>query len=112
MNPLCVVLSTTNSMTSANDIASALVDRQLAACVQIVPGIRSVYRWEGNVVSDEEIQLIIKTTSTVLDEAYRIVCEMHPYDLPEWVVLDSAKASQDYLTWANKATTRSNEDNH
>ena len=106
MNSLCVVLTTTNSVASANTIASALLERKLAACVQIFPGITSLYRWEGKIASDQEIQLIIKSTSPVIDEAYEVVNGLHPYDVPEWVVLNSVVASEDYLRWAQQVTNQ------
>lgn len=106
MKSLCVVLTTTNSVASANTIASALLERKLAACVQILPGITSLYRWEGKIASDQEIQLIIKSTSPVIDEAYEVVKRLHPYDVPEWVVLNSVVASEDYLRWAQQVTNQ------
>ena len=106
MNPLCIVLTTTHSTTSANEIAEALLERHLAACVQIVPGIRSLYRWEGKVVSDEEVQLIIKSTPQVIDEAYNVVSAIHPYEIPQWVVLNSVQASENYLHWVQQVIIR------
>lgn len=94
-----VVLTTIGDEQKASDLASALVERRLAACVNIVGPIRSVYRWKGNVERETEFLLIIKTTS---DQAARLEAafkELHPYELPERVELAVEGGSEDYLAW-------------
>jgi periplasmic divalent cation tolerance protein len=94
-----VVLTTIGDEQKASDLATALVERRLAACVNIVGPIRSVYRWKGNVERETEFLLIIKTTS---DQAARLEMafkELHPYELPERVEVAVEGGSEDYLAW-------------
>lgn len=95
---ISVVLCTAPNEAVAKSIAHALITKKLAACVNIVANIQSVYEWQGKVETDTEHQLIIKTTGEALKEAYSLVCNIHPYDVPEWVVID-ASASDAYGNW-------------
>jgi periplasmic divalent cation tolerance protein len=83
----------------ASALAKLLVDRELAACVQVLPGIQSVYRWKGEVCIDEEALLIIKTTSNLKEEIRKTIEENHPYEVPEFVVLEAADVSERYGAW-------------
>lgn len=94
-----IVLSTAPDRTVAETIAAGLIDRRLAACVQLVPGLTSFYRWEGKVNQDSEVQLIIKTRSSNLAATKDFVTANHPYDVPEFVVIDIAGGSSEYLEW-------------
>jgi periplasmic divalent cation tolerance protein len=80
-------------------LAKLLVDRELAACVQILPPMQSVYRWKGEVCIDEEVLLVIKTTSNLKDEVRTAIEENHPYEVPEFVVLEARDVSERYGTW-------------
>jgi periplasmic divalent cation tolerance protein len=80
-------------------LAKVLVDRELAACVQILPPMQSVYRWKGDVCIDEEVLLIIKTTSNLKDEVRKAIEEDHPYEVPEFVVIEARDVSERYGTW-------------
>jgi len=80
-------------------LAKLLVDRELAACVQILPPMQSVYRWKGEVCIDEEVLLVIKTTSNLKDEARKAIEENHPYEVPEFVVIDASDVSEKYGAW-------------
>ena len=94
-----VVCLVTTPPDQALAIAAALVERELAACVNVVASVRSVYRWKGAVEHDEESLLVIKTTRAAvagLDAALR---ELHPYETFELVALDVAGGSPDYLDW-------------
>jgi periplasmic divalent cation tolerance protein len=83
----------------AAGIAEALVEGRFAACVNIVPGVRSVYRWQGAVQRDDEALLVIKTAADRFEELKRAVLEMHPYELPEVIALPVAHGHVPYLEW-------------
>jgi periplasmic divalent cation tolerance protein len=89
----------------ASRIAYALVDEQLAACVQALPGVTSTYRWQGEVQVDTETLLLIKTKLARIDALARRVAELHPYDTPELLVLEVVDGTPDYLAWLEAATT-------
>lgn len=84
-------------------IARVLVGESLAACVNIVPGVRSVYRWEGAIEEAEEAMLAIKTTAGRLEALDRRVRELHSYDLPEVVAVTVAGGSDAYLGWVRRS---------
>jgi periplasmic divalent cation tolerance protein len=86
------------------DIARQLVDARLAACVNVVPGVRSIYRWEGAVREDAEAVLIIKTEASRCEELASKVQALHPYDLPEVLVLAAVGGSAPYLAWVEAET--------
>ena len=94
-----VVLTTAGSQDEARKIASALVDRRLAACVNIIPQIESIYRWEGKVESATEWLLIIKTDVAVFDRLREAIKEIHSYEVPECIMLEIADGSVPYLAW-------------
>lgn len=99
METYLIALVTVPSMDVGREVARALVDRKLAACVNIVPSITSLYTWEGEVCADEEVLLIIKTTESAFDRLASAVKEIHPYDVPEVIALPLAAGSKDYLDW-------------
>jgi periplasmic divalent cation tolerance protein len=94
-----IVLSTAGSRDEARKIARALVERRLAACVNIVAPVESVYRWQGEVENAEEWLLIIKTTAQAFSKVREAICELHSYDLPECVLLSIEDGSKAYLEW-------------
>src|SRR6266498_2482939 len=94
-----VVLMTAASSNEANRIAEVLVDKRLAACVQILPEIQSVYRWKDKVERESEVLLLAKTTCARFDELDRAVREIHSYENPEIVALPITAASEPYLRW-------------
>ncbi|HEY5030700.1 MAG TPA: divalent-cation tolerance protein CutA [Candidatus Angelobacter sp.] len=94
-----IVLTTTGSQEEGRKIAQALVDRRLAACVNIVPQIESIYRWQGKIETAEEWLLVIKTQADLFERVRDAVKELHSYDLPEFVMLEVAAGSQEYLSW-------------
>jgi len=94
-----IVLTTVADEPKAMEMASALVERRLAACVNIVGPIRSVYRWKGKLERETEFLLVIKTTA---DQAARLETafeELHPYELPERIELSVEGGSEEYLAW-------------
>jgi periplasmic divalent cation tolerance protein len=99
-----IVFVTTPSIEEANRIAEALVAQRLAACVNIISAIQSIYRWEGKVTRDQESLMIIKTTEQPYAELERVVKEMHSYSTPEVVALRIERASEQYLSWLREST--------
>jgi periplasmic divalent cation tolerance protein len=106
-----LALSTCPDESTAQSIATALVTERLAACVNRVSGVRSTYIWDGRLQDDAEVLLIIKTTDIQLPKLEARLKALHPYELPEWVVLPIHGGSQAYLDWvcAAVANTESNE---
>ena len=98
MEPLLVITNCPDEE-CANAIALALVEEKLAACVNLLPRIQSVYRWQGAVESASEIPLLIKSTAANYAALEAKIRELHPYELPEIVALDVARGLPDYLNW-------------
>jgi periplasmic divalent cation tolerance protein len=102
MSEKLVVLITAGSQEEAERIARALVAEMLAACVNVIPGVTSVYRWEGQVQSDQEWLLVAKSRGDVLPDLVRRVQALHSYDLPEVIALPLVGGSDAYLRWIDK----------
>jgi periplasmic divalent cation tolerance protein len=94
-----VVLVTAGSADDAGRIARALVEERLAACANIVPGVRSIYRWEGRLVDDAEWLLVIKTERTRFAALEARVRALHTYTVPEVIALEIVEGSKPYLEW-------------
>lgn len=94
-----VVLMTAPDADVARELVRRLVDERLAACGNIVGGLLSVYRWEGEVHEDPEVLVILKTHASVLDELLRRALELHPYDVPEALALPVMEGFPPYLDW-------------
>src|SRR6478735_8210933 len=100
-----IILTTAGSQEEAGKIAHALVERKLAACVNIVPRIGSVYRWQGKVETAQEWLLLIKTQVKLYERVRDALKELHSYDLPECVMLEVSAGSSEYLNWIAENTT-------
>jgi periplasmic divalent cation tolerance protein len=100
-----VVTTTAGSKEEARKIAGLLVDARLAACVQIVPGVTSVYRWKGRVEQDREWLLIAKTTSDLVQGIEQVLADHHSYDVPELVVTPVIGGSTPYLQWLGESVS-------
>jgi len=98
-----LVLTTAGSRDEARRIAEALVDGKLAACVNIVPGAVSIYRWKGKSEEAEEWLLWIKTTAAAFDRVRDAIREMHSYELPECLCLPIEDGSAEYLRWLEES---------
>ena len=94
-----VVLCTCPDDGTARNLATEIVQSRLAACVNIVPAVRSIYWWQGKVTTDEESLLIIKTTASRYAEVESAIGQHHPYDVPEILQLPVAAGSVSYLAW-------------
>src|ERR1700730_1405996 len=99
MTDKLLVLSTAGSDSEARKIAQTLVERRLAACVNIVPRVQSVYRWEGKVGQAEEYLLLVKTVKAREEDLRAAIRELHSYDLPECIAIPIESGSADYLSW-------------
>jgi periplasmic divalent cation tolerance protein len=99
MNSPIVILSTTGSEDEASKIAEHLVSNRLAACVNIIPSITSVYRWKGEMNSDREILMIIKTDASRFEEIKTALRSMHSYETPELIAIPIQQGLQQYLDW-------------
>jgi periplasmic divalent cation tolerance protein len=104
--PLVLVLITAPDLAIAKKIAKALVAGKIAACVNIVPGLISIYTWEGEQEEDQELLLMVKTREELLEEQLiPLVQDLHPYDLPEIISLPIKGGSQSYLDWMREETS-------
>jgi periplasmic divalent cation tolerance protein len=104
MTDTLVVLVTAPSAETAAGIARALVEERLAACGNVVPGLRSLYRWEGKVHDDAEALLILKTTRSRFPALRDRVLALHPYEAPEVLALPVEEGSEKYLAWVRAET--------
>jgi periplasmic divalent cation tolerance protein len=98
-----IVLTTAGSQEEARAIAHALLERHLAACVNIVSSLESIYRWEGKVDSAQESLLIIKTTEAAFPKVRKALVELHSYDLPECIMLAIEDGGAEYLRWIGES---------
>ena len=104
MSDALVVLCTCPDAEAAGRLAGGLVEHRLAACVNVLPGIRSIYRWQGAVTEDAEELMVIKTTQDRYRALEEWLNDQHPYDVPEIVALAVDDISADYLAWMETAT--------
>jgi periplasmic divalent cation tolerance protein len=98
-NETLVVLCTLPDQEIAAGIAGTLVEEQLAACVNIIPGLTSVYRWEGAVQKDNEVLLLIKTGAAIYPQLEQRIRGLHPYELPEIIAVPIQTGQADYIQW-------------
>ncbi|HEY1307690.1 MAG TPA: divalent-cation tolerance protein CutA [Vicinamibacterales bacterium] len=100
-----IVLTTFGKDDDARAVATVLVEERLAACVNILPRITSIYAWKGSVSQDEEQQLVIKTSTNKLAALEARLRELHPYEVPEFVVIHANGGADSYLDWVRESTT-------
>lgn len=104
MEKVLVVFSTAPDRETARKIADALVEERLAACVSMLPGVFSVYRWQGQVEAAEETVLMMKTTKRAFAALSARLTELHPYEVPEVVALEAADGLPAYMRWVAEET--------
>jgi periplasmic divalent cation tolerance protein len=107
---ILVVLTTTPSVEEAERLAERIVTGKLAACVQVLPAMKSFYVWEGALQTDAEHLLLIKTLPEKYDELEKFIQSNHTYDVPEIVALPAQKVSADYFGWLNETLSEKTED--
>jgi periplasmic divalent cation tolerance protein len=94
-----IVLCTVPNEGVAETLARSLLEERLAACVNLVPGVRSIYRWQGEIEDDRELLLVIKTQADCYERLEQHIRALHPYQVCEVLALDVAAGSQPYLDW-------------
>ena len=99
MTDFQIVLSTCADREQAERIAHRLVEQHLAACVNILPGVQSIYRWQGAVESAAEVLLLIKTSSARSQDVQSTIASLHSYEVPEFLILPVLGGSDAYLAW-------------
>jgi periplasmic divalent cation tolerance protein len=109
MTDKAVILTTTASEAEASRIAYALVEQKLAACVNIVPRVQSIYRWQGKAEQGEEYLLLIKTSLALQQNVLAAVRSLHSYEVPEFVVLRIESGSEEYLKWMTDSLVSKND---
>ncbi len=97
-----IVFCTVPDADSGRRIAERLVEYRLAACVNLIPGLESIYRWKGEIRHDAELLLMIKTTVADYEALERAIRDLHPYELPEIVAVPLSNGLADYLNWISK----------
>lgn len=102
--PCSVCFVTASSSEEAGKLAGALVEERLAACVNIIPEIRSLYRWEGKLCDDNESLLVIKTSRERIEQLIERVRELHSYTVPEVIAMPIHAGNADYLKWVHNET--------
>lgn len=99
-----IVMTTLPADADAGEFSQALVEERLAACVNLLAPMESIYRWEGRVDHDAERQIVIKTSRHRVNALWERIRELHPYDVPEFIVLPIVDGSDAYLRWVGDST--------
>ena len=102
---MLVVLTTVGNAGEGESLARSIVEAKLAACVQILPQMTSVYSWEGKVQTEPEHLLLIKTLEEKFDQLSEFIQKNHSYDIPEIIAIPAEKVSDDYLNWLREVTS-------
>jgi periplasmic divalent cation tolerance protein len=106
MTDKIVVLSTCASEDEAVRIARELVEKRVAACVNVAPGVRSFYRWKDAIEESQEVLLVIKTSRALFEQVRAEIEKLHSYELPEVVALPVVDGTEQYLEWIDRALAR------
>jgi periplasmic divalent cation tolerance protein len=106
MQQAILVLTNVPDNAVAQSLATAVVEQRLAACVNILPVVQSVYRWQGVVEQASEITLMIKTTQTCYAELEQLIRHLHPYDVPEVIAIPVSAGLPSYLQWIETETSK------
>lgn len=101
-----IILITCPNIKEANNLASLLVSNKLAACVNVIPKIQSIFHWQGKIDRAQEILLLVKTKQGLFNKIARLVRKHHSYDTPEIIALPIIKGNKKYLDWIKKSTQK------
>lgn len=104
-NEMILVFCTFPDRESARQVGTFLVETQLAACVNLIPGVESIYRWQGAIESAQEIQALFKTTRSCLPAFEQTLSAHHPYDTPEIIAIRPETVSKRYSDWVQQSVT-------
>ena len=102
-----LLITTLSSQEDAVNLARALVEARVVACVNIISGVRSFYRWQGKVEDDDELVLLMKTRREAFARVQAVISEKHPYELPELIALPIEAGSRAYMDWVDESVTLS-----
>jgi len=105
MSDAAVVLTTLASVDEAVKLIRALLDRRLIACGNVLPGVRSIYRWEGKVADEQEVIVLLKTRAARIEALEMAFGELHPYKVPELLALPVSAGLHKYLEWIDDETS-------
>jgi len=105
MDSFIIIMITAPGEEEAVRIAKHLVSEKLASCTNIIPGIRSIYTWNGKLCDEKEVLLIAKSQTKLMDKIINRVKTLHSYDVPEIIALPMVKGSEDYLHWIEESTS-------
>jgi periplasmic divalent cation tolerance protein len=100
-----VILSTCGSLEEARRVAQHLVEKRVAACVNLVPSVESVYRWEGKIEQSQEVLLVIKSRRDLFSRVRAELASVHSYQVPELIALPVVEGSEGYLAWLDRELT-------
>ena len=98
-----LVLVTAPDLNTARKLAKAALEKRLAACANLIPGLESHYWWEGKLAKDSEVLLLFKTTNSRLNALEKLIISKHPYDTPEFVALPLSRGNRRYLDWVGSS---------
>lgn len=106
MSKVQIVLCSFPDISKARHIGTLLIEKQLVACVNLIPSVESIFSWEGKTTSEREVLAVFKTTSERLVELENEVVALHPYQVPEFLVVAADDAREDYLRWVEAVTLK------
>lgn len=104
MEDFIIILVTTSSEEEGREIAQALIEKKLAACVNLIKDIESIYRWKGKILDEREVLILIKTRKKLYKSVEGEVKKLHSYEVPEIIALPIISGSKDYLYWIDSET--------
>ena len=96
-----LVLCTINDKVKAENIAAELIKAKLAACINIIPSVNSIYEWKGEICKDNEFLMLIKSSEKLFEDLKNLITSLHPYEVPEIISFEITDGNKSYLDWLN-----------